>query len=860
MKEVHLFILWENARNKEEEILEDIKKNFNIIGLYNIKWNKDKFSNNLSRFYGTNLPENSGKEQHCGNGDFLLIIVEVENPIYEDRETSKGIQKVNINIFDKKTYYREITGGGHKVHATNSEAETNHDLTLLLGKNTEDYLKENTKNGGIVDIEQDLIGVNGFKTVKEMFYVLNNCINYAIIRNYESLPDEIYLNEHNDIDIICDSCENAAYILNGEKVFPENYRVHYKVKVEDKFAYFDLRHVGDNYYDEKIELEILNKRIFNERGFYTISDELYFYTLMYHAMIHKPELAEDYKKRLIEMNPENILLNSNDVFFDILNEWLINNKYKIVKPNDTSVQFNEFNANELELLSTILEMRKNIISWYPFSKNDSILLLNTNCRNIIQELLQKTGEVVVGNKGLVNINNKFDYIIIIGIENLEESLENTLKNIKHMLKENAKILIAADNKYALNNICKLKNINCSTKNCISSNKYSLKRLISEIEYAGFKNKKIYYPFTDYKFTNVIFTDEKLTDGYNILRNISYNSKSNIKFFNQNDIYIKLLEDNNQGFKEIANSYFIEVFNNEYEENGIKLVSFSNLRKKKYRIKTIVQNDFVYKYAENGSSKLHIQKVKENIDIMKKLNIKTIDSYDDEKIISKYIHEETMDRFILKLLKKNKDDAVKILIKYKNELYEKLEICDKDNNVFDKYKINYDKAIIENMKYTKYGLWDLTFQNCFYIDNEFYFYDQEWREEKVPIDFILYRAIKYLDKKEEYITENELYSLLNITEEKIKLFEELDDIIQKSIRDESIWNIHTQGEDVQKMYIQKLTDNNAINLLNIEIANQNKLIAQKDLELETLHNEINIMKQSKSWKITKPLRKIKKLMK
>ena len=142
MKEVHLFILWENARKKENEILEDIRNNFNILGMYNIKWNKKLFSNNLSRFYGTNLPENSGKEQHCGNGDFLLVIVEDENPIYEERETSKGIQIVNINMFDKKTYYRELTGGGHKIHATNSVAETNHDLALLLGKNVQDYLKD----------------------------------------------------------------------------------------------------------------------------------------------------------------------------------------------------------------------------------------------------------------------------------------------------------------------------------------------------------------------------------------------------------------------------------------------------------------------------------------------------------------------------------------------------------------------------------------------------------------------------------------------------------------------------------------------------------------------------------------------
>ena len=79
-EELHLFIIWENARNKQEEIIKDIKENFEIINIYDICWSKDKFSNNLSRFYGTNLPKGSGKEQHCGNGNFLLIIIKDLKP------------------------------------------------------------------------------------------------------------------------------------------------------------------------------------------------------------------------------------------------------------------------------------------------------------------------------------------------------------------------------------------------------------------------------------------------------------------------------------------------------------------------------------------------------------------------------------------------------------------------------------------------------------------------------------------------------------------------------------------------------------------------------------------------------------
>ncbi len=66
------------------------------------------------------------------------------------------------------------------------------------------------------------------------------------------------------IDIICDSYENVAYILNAQKVFKEDYRIHYKVEVENKTAFFDLRYVGDNNYYYKLEENLIKNRIYRK--------------------------------------------------------------------------------------------------------------------------------------------------------------------------------------------------------------------------------------------------------------------------------------------------------------------------------------------------------------------------------------------------------------------------------------------------------------------------------------------------------------------------------------------------------------------------------------------------------------------
>ena len=63
------------------------------------------------------------------------IIIRQNNPIYKFRRTSKGEQKVNSVLFDKKQLYRKWTGGGHKVHTSNSVDESYHDIFFYLIKN-----------------------------------------------------------------------------------------------------------------------------------------------------------------------------------------------------------------------------------------------------------------------------------------------------------------------------------------------------------------------------------------------------------------------------------------------------------------------------------------------------------------------------------------------------------------------------------------------------------------------------------------------------------------------------------------------------------------------------------------------------
>ena len=341
--EIHLVIIWSEADNKKDKILNDLSSKFEILKQYIIGWNTADFSDNLSRFYGENLPKNSDKETHCGIGNFYCIILKDKNPIYDYRNTSKGNRVVNVNLFDSKQRYRSWTGGGHKIHASDNINESKLQIALLLGGKYSNYLKLGSNNNGLVVYNNNIQGNEGWDSFSHLFAVLNECLTYVILRNFDNLNEELDT-LHPDVDLLVDDKDIAINILNAKKTYSGKNRVQYSVKISGKDINFDLRSVSDNYYNEKWQREILlNRRSF--KGFFIPSKQDYFYSLLYHAIIHKRGLTIDYIDKLIELSNDIQLNLSKKDFLDkeplkiLVNHMDITNNV-IVVPNDISVYFN----------------------------------------------------------------------------------------------------------------------------------------------------------------------------------------------------------------------------------------------------------------------------------------------------------------------------------------------------------------------------------------------------------------------------------------------------------------------------------------------------------------------------------------
>lgn len=532
------------------------------------------------------------------------------------------------------------------------------------------------------------------------------------------------------------------------------------------------------------------------------------------------------------------------------------------------------------------EFKKNIISWYPINKEKEVLQIGKN-DEIYEELKTKAEKVVLlENYKNKDITSKFDFIVIIGeFEKLHTELEikDLLDFAQNLLKEDGKILIGMQNKFGMKywsgikynkNLKPYETIENNTQNIFSFQK--IKNILTEMEFKF----KFYYPLPDYKFTNVIYTDEFLPDNESIdARDLIYCEYNEVLSFSERDAYKQILNQDKKMFPFFANSFFIEVSKKDNFED-IKYVSYSISRKKDLRIETVIHNDFVSKKANSEKAINHIENVAKNIKILSKANLNCLDKFENNIIISKYLNDaKSFDKVVFEVYKKEGlTKAIEKIKEFKNSILDKLlEINENnnfENNVFEKYEISIDENLKSKLHFAQNGIIDLIFQNCLVKDDEFFIYDQEWFEENVPIEFLLYRALFYFTELKNAENINDIYKEFGL-EEYVDIFENLEKKIQEKILDKDMWMLHANSikdigsmEQIVNNYKDRLEKaqshisdlEEVISKYQKSIEELENTIKNKDAELVNYADSLRAISNSLSWKITKPLRGISEKLK
>lgn len=239
------------------------------------------------------------------------------------------------------------------------------------------------------------------------------------------------------------------------------------------------------------------------------------------------------------------------------------------------------------------EERGNILEWYEVPYQSKVLEIGAGCGAITTTLLNKNMQVtaiemsykralinhernksknlniIVGNFFDIEVEQKFDYVTIIGVlEYIEAYSEHTyeefLRKVKSLLKPDGKVILAIENRFGLKYFAGTREDHSGIFfQGIEGYQYgrgiktfTKKELVKLIEKAGFSTYNFYYPFPDYKFPYTIFSDEylpKVGDIRNILHNYD---QDRLGLFNEEKVYDSLIE--NGLFTEFSNSFLVEI--------------------------------------------------------------------------------------------------------------------------------------------------------------------------------------------------------------------------------------------------------------------------------------------------------------
>jgi len=201
------------------------------------------------------------------------------------------------------------------------------DFNALKKSETVRYVREK---------EREEIGLKRVSKVemRDVFCILNTYENWVLLRNWENIKESLISDLHQDVDILTEDYYRTLTLLNTHPVFDQKYRVHYLVKLDGQQIPFDIRYVGDKYYDEKWEKQMLKNRV-SENGIYRLNNEDYFWSLLYHAVFHKRAISEDYREKLERLRKERI--GTYEEAKNRLKKYLIESGIRITKPIDQSV-------------------------------------------------------------------------------------------------------------------------------------------------------------------------------------------------------------------------------------------------------------------------------------------------------------------------------------------------------------------------------------------------------------------------------------------------------------------------------------------------------------------------------------------
>ena len=273
------------------------------------------------------------------------------------------------------------------------------------------------------------------------------------------------------------------------------------------------------------------------------------------------------------------------------------------------------------ILYHLSPLRANIVDWLPIDKSHKVLEIGSGCGAITDKLSEKAGEVTcvdlsarrshinayrnqdrdnitihVGNFSDIEPELPFDYdyVCLIGVFEYAQSYMGTktpyedFMNImlKHV-KDNGCLVIAIENKFGLKYWAGCKEDHVGTyfsglegyPDGGSARTFTRKGLEKIMQNCGVEEYSFYYPYPDYKFPTVIYSDRRMPTVGELTNNMRNFDRDRMVLFHEKYVFDGIIED--RLFDLFSNSYMVVIG----KEPEITYAKYSNDRAREYMLRT-----------------------------------------------------------------------------------------------------------------------------------------------------------------------------------------------------------------------------------------------------------------------------------
>ncbi len=447
------------------------------------------------------------------------------------------------------------------------------------------------------------------------------------------------------------------------------------------------------------------------------------------------------------------------------------------------------------------QLPKAIVQWYEVKKGSRAACLTAGCGNsvLIAEALEERGIYVdripldkieclreyKGERKHDYIDDResekkiYDYVLAIDVIEYTQDAGEVLRYIRGLLKSDGKLLLAADNRLGIRYFCgdrdsftcknydgieNYKHLLSWERETMNGRAYSKAELTRFLEKAGFYGHRFFSVFPRIENPQILLAEDyEPNEALDIRVFPEYNNPDTVFLFEE-ELYPDLIE--NKLLHPMANGFFVECpLNSDYVP--VNQVTLSGERGEENAMATVIRSDgVVEKRALYPAGRKRLRQLLENHEYLSAHGVKLIDTKQKEdSIVMPYVSGIPATDYFRELLKQDKETFLQQLDAFWDIVMHSgtpVDYDGTDRDLAESGKEMYckDKASGDKQKRTapdikgekealgvilKRGYPDLVSLNCFYIDGEFVFYDQEMYLENVPAKAIMYRTIEFIYK-------------------------------------------------------------------------------------------------------------------